>query len=146
MAGSVNRAILIGNLGRDPEIRQVGDKEVANLSLATSESWRDKQTGERREKTEWHRITIWNEHLIKVCKDYLKKGSKLYIEGSIQTRKYQDSSGADKYATEIVLQGYNGQLMMLDSKEGSVVNEAASESFINEAERVFPGAEVKRPF
>ncbi len=116
MSGSVNRVILIGNVGKDPEIRAVGSKEVANLSLATSESWKDKSTGEKKERTEWHRIVIWNEPLVNLCKQYIKKGSKLYIEGQIQTRKWTDASGVEKYSTEIVLQGFNATLTMLDSK------------------------------
>lgn len=116
MAGSVNKVILIGNLGRDPEIRSLnsGDK-VANLSIATSESWKDKSTGERKEKTEWHRVTVFNEHIVKVCESYLKKGSTVYIEGQLQTRKYE-KNGADHYATEIVLQRFNGVLTMLGGK------------------------------
>lgn len=117
MAGSVNKVILVGNLGRDPEVRSLNDgSPVVNLSLATSESWRDKATGERREKTEWHRIVIFNENLAKVAQNYLKKGSKIYIEGQLQTRKWQDQSGQDKYSTEVVLQRYRGELTMLDSK------------------------------
>ena len=142
---SVNKVILVGNLGKDPEVKLVGDKEVANLSLATSESWKDKATGEKKERTEWHRVVVWNEHLISVCKNYLKKGSKIYLEGQIQTRKWVDNMGAEKYSTEIVLPGFNGTLTMLDSK-GDRQSDAASESFAKEAEKVFPGAEVKRPF
>ncbi len=116
MAGSVNKVILIGNLGRDPEIRSLnsGDK-VANLSVATSESWRDKSSGERKEKTEWHRVTVFNEHIVKVCESYLKKGSTVYIEGQLQTRKYE-KNGVDHYATEIVLQRFNGVLTMIGGK------------------------------
>ena len=117
MAGSVNKVILIGNLGADPEIRRTQDgRPIANLSVATSESWRDKNTGERREKTEWHRVVIFNEGLCKVAENYLKKGSKVYIEGQLQTRKWQDQSGQDKYSTEVVLQGFNGNLTMLDGR------------------------------
>ena len=120
MAGSVNKVILIGNLGRDPEIRSLQDgNKVANLSLATSDTWRDKNTGERRERTEWHRVVIFNEHLIKVAQNYLKKGSKIYIEGQLQTRKWQDQSGQDKYCTEVVLRRYRGELTMLDSRASS---------------------------
>ncbi|WP_022696635.1 single-stranded DNA-binding protein [Euryhalocaulis caribicus] len=117
MAGSVNKVILVGNLGRDPEIRSLnsGDR-VANLRLATSENWRDKASGERREKTEWHSIAIFNENLVKVAENYLRKGSKVYIEGQLQTRKWQDQQGQDKYTTEIVLQKFRGELQMLDSK------------------------------
>lgn len=114
---SVNKVILVGNLGADPEIRRTQDgKAIANLRVATSESWRDKSTGERKEKTEWHRVTIFSEAITKVAEQYLKKGSKVYLEGSLQTRKWQDKDGQDKYSTEIVLQGFNSSLVMLDSK------------------------------
>jgi single-strand DNA-binding protein len=114
MAGSVNKVILVGNLGRDPEVRRTQDgRPVVNLSLATSETWRDKTTGERRERTEWHRVVIFNENLCRIAEQYLKKGSKIYLEGQLQTRKWQDQSGQDKYTTEIVLQ-FNSQLTMLD--------------------------------
>jgi len=117
MAGSVNKVILIGNLGKDPEIRRTNDgKPIANLSIATSESWRDKSTGDRKEKTEWHRVVIFSEPLCKIAEQYLKKGSKVYIEGSLQTRKWTDQSGVEKYSTEVVLQGFNGTLTMLDGK------------------------------
>jgi len=120
MAGSVNKVILIGNLGRDPEIRTLnsGDR-VANLRIATSETWRDKATGERKEKTEWHQVVIFNENIVKVAENYLKKGSTVYIEGSLQTRKYTDAQGAEKYSTEIVLQRFNGQLTMLGGRGDS---------------------------
>ena len=112
---SINKVILIGNLGADPEIRQTKDgKKIANLSVATSESWKDKNTGEKRAKTEWHRVVIFNEGLAGVAERYLKKGSKVYIEGALQTRKWQDKNGQDKYSTEIVLQGFNSTLVMLD--------------------------------
>ncbi len=130
MAGSVNKVILVGNLGRDPEIRsmQNGGK-VANLSVATSETWRDRQSGERREKTEWHRVVIFNENLLDVAEKYLHKGSKVYIEGQLQTRKWQDQSGQDKYSTEVVLQRFRGELQMLDARGegggGGMVGEAA---------------------
>ena len=115
MAGSVNKVILVGNLGRDPEARQMQDgNSVVNLSLATSESWRDKNTGERREKTEWHRVVIFNERLVDVAQKYLRKGSKIYIEGQLQTRKWTDQSGVEKYSTEVVLQRFRGELQMLD--------------------------------
>ncbi len=119
MAGSVNKVILIGNLGRDPEVRsfQNGGK-VCNLRIATSETWKDKQSGERKEKTEWHTVAIFSEPLVRVCEQYLKKGSKVYIEGKLQTRKWQDQSGQDRYSTEVVLQGYDGTLTMLDGREG----------------------------
>ena len=118
MAGSVNKVILIGNLGRDPEVRttQSGTK-VANLSLATSDSWKDKNTGERKEKTEWHRVVIFG-NLADIAERYLKKGSKVYISGQLQTRKWQDQSGQDKYTTEVVLQEFNGELTMLDGRSG----------------------------
>jgi len=123
MAGSVNKVILVGNLGADPEIRRLNSGEpVVNLSVATSETWRDKNSGDRRERTEWHRVVIFNENLAKVAENYLKKGSKVYIEGQLQTRKWQDQSGQDKYTTEIVLQRFRGDLQMLDSRgegEGS---------------------------
>lgn len=119
MAGSVNKVILVGNLGADPEIRRLTDgRPVANLRLATSESWKDKATGEKREKTEWHRIVCFNEGLCRVIEQYLKKGAKIYIEGQLQTRKWQDKDGQDKYSTEVVLQGFNSQLVMLDSRGG----------------------------
>ena len=119
MAGSVNKVILVGNLGRDPEVRRLtsGDP-VVNLSIATSESWRDKASGERKEKTEWHRVVIFNEGLCKVAEQYLKKGAKVYIEGQLQTRKWTDQSGAEKYSTEVVLQGFNSNLTMLDGRGG----------------------------
>jgi single-strand DNA-binding protein len=119
MAGSVNKVILIGNLGADPEIRRTQDgRPIANLRVATSETWRDKATGERREKTEWHRVVIFNEGLCKVVEQYVKKGSKVYLEGSLQTRKWQDKDGQDRYSTEVVLQGFNSQLTMLDKVGG----------------------------
>ncbi len=119
MAASVNKVILVGNLGADPDIRtmQSGDKLV-NLSIATSESWKDKMSGERREKTEWHRVVIFNKGLVNVCENYLKKGAKVYIEGQLETRKWQDQNGNDKYTTEIVLRPYRGELTMLDSRGG----------------------------
>ncbi len=120
MAGSVNKVILIGNLGKDPEIKTMQDgREIARLTLATSESWKDKQSGERREKTEWHNISIFNEGLVNIAKNYLRKGSKVFIEGSLQTRKWQDQNGQDRYSTDVVLQGFNGNLTMLDSKGGN---------------------------
>ena len=119
MAGSVNKVILIGNLGRDPEIRSLNNGErVVNLSLATSETWRDKNSGERKEKTEWHRVVIFNENIAKVAENYLKKGSTVYIEGSLQTRKWTDQSGQEKYSTEVVIQRFNGQLTMLGGRDG----------------------------
>ncbi len=119
MAGSVNKVILVGNLGADPEVRRLNSGDaVVNMRIATSESWRDKQTGERREKTEWHNIVIFNEHLAKVAEQYLHKGSKVYIEGQLQTRQWEDQSGQKRYTTEIVLQRYRGELQMLDTRGG----------------------------
>ncbi|CAN7301388.1 single-stranded DNA-binding protein [Brucella pseudogrignonensis] len=117
MAGSVNKVILVGNLGADPEIRRLnsGD-QIANLRIATSESWRDRQTGERKDRTEWHSVVIFNENLAKVAEQYLKKGAKVYIEGALQTRKWQDQNGNDRYSTEIVLQKFRGELQMLDGR------------------------------
>ncbi|NNE23724.1 MAG: single-stranded DNA-binding protein [Rhizobiales bacterium] len=117
MAGSVNKVILVGNLGADPEIKRTQDgRPIANLRVATSESWRDKQTGERRERTEWHRVVIFSEGLCRIAEQYLKKGAKVYLEGQLQTRKWQDQSGQDRYSTEVVLQGFNSTLTMLDSR------------------------------
>jgi single-strand DNA-binding protein len=119
MAGSVNKVILVGNLGKDPEVRRLGSGEpVVNLSLATSESWKDKATGERKEKTEWHRVVIFNENLARVAEQYLRKGSKVYVEGQLQTRKWQDQSGQEKYSTEVVLQRFRGELTLLDGRGG----------------------------
>ncbi len=119
MAGSVNKVILIGNLGRDPEIRRTQDgRPIANLNVATTESWRDRNSGERRDKTEWHRVVIFSEGLCRIAEQYLKKGSKVYIEGQLQTRKWQDQSGQDRYSTEVVLQNYGGTLTMLDGRDG----------------------------
>jgi single-strand DNA-binding protein len=119
MAGSVNKVIIVGNLGRDPEVRsfQNGGK-VVNLNVATSETWRDKQSGERKERTEWHRVAILNENLARIAEQYLKKGSKVYIEGQLETRKWQDQSGAEKYTTEIVLRPYRGELTLLEGRDG----------------------------
>jgi len=119
MAGSVNKVILVGNLGKDPEIRNTNaGKPIANLTVATSEAWKDRNTGERKEKTEWHRVVIFNEGLSRIAEQYLKKGSKVYLEGQLQTRKWQDQAGVDKYTTEVVLQGFNSTLTMLDTKGG----------------------------
>ena len=120
MAGSVNKVILVGNLGKDPEIRRTQDgRPIANLRIATSDTWRDKATGERKEKTEWHRVVIFNEGLCKVAEQYLKKGAKVYIEGQLQTRKWTDQSGVEKYSTEVVLQNFNSTLTMLDGRSGA---------------------------
>ena len=119
MAGSVNKVILVGNLGKDPEIRRTQDgRPIANLSIATSDTWRDKATGERKEKTEWHRVVIFSEPLCKIVEQYLKKGAKVYIEGQLQTRKWTDQAGVEKYSTEVVLQGFNSTLTMLDGRSG----------------------------
>jgi single-strand DNA-binding protein len=124
MAGSVNKVILIGNLGADPEIRRTGDgRPVANLRVATNESWRDKNTGERREKVEWHRVVIFNEGLCRIVEQYLKKGAKVYLEGQLQTRKWQDKEGQDRWSTEVVLQGFNSQLTMLDGRGGGAAGD-----------------------
>ncbi len=121
MAGSVNKVILIGNLGKDPEMRRTQDgRPIANLRLATTESWRDKNSGEKREKTEWHSVVIFNENLCKVVEQYVKKGAKLYIEGQLQTRKWQDKDGQERYSTEVVLQNFNGTLTMLDARGGGM--------------------------
>lgn len=119
MAGSVNKVILIGNLGRDPETRTFSNGgKVCNLSIATSENWKDRQTGERRERTEWHRVAIFSEGLANVAERYLRKGSKVYIEGQLRTRKWQDQSGNDRYSTEVVIDGFNGSMTMLDGRDG----------------------------
>lgn len=119
MAGSVNKVILVGNLGKDPEVRRLTSGEpVVNLSIATSESWRDKASGERKEKTEWHRVVIFNKNLADVAEKYLKKGAKVYVEGQLQTRKWTDKDGAEKYSTEVVLQNFRGELTMLDGRNG----------------------------
>ena len=130
MAGSLNKALLIGRLGADPEIKQMNNgKNVARLSLATSESWKDKNTGEKKEKTEWHRVVIFNEGLVNVIQQYLKKGAQIYIEGQITTRKWKDeSTGQDKYSTEIVLQGYNSTLKMLNTRSSNDLSSTASEA------------------
>ena len=120
MAGSLNKVLLIGRLGNDPEIKQMQNgKSVARLSVATSESWKDKSTGERKEKTEWHRVVIFNEGLVNVVQKYLKKGAQVYIEGQLNTNKYTDNNGQEKYSTQIVLQGYSSSLTMLDGKNSS---------------------------
>jgi len=128
MAGSVNKVILVGNLGADPDIRRTQDgRPIANLSIATSESWKDKNSGEKREKTEWHRVVIFNEGLCRIAEQYLKKGAKVYVEGQLQTRKWKDQSGQDKYSTEVVLQGFNSVLTMLDSVGGGRTQMAAGQ-------------------
>jgi single-strand DNA-binding protein len=128
MAGSVNKVILVGNLGRDPEVRRLGSGDpVVNLRVATSETWKDKQTGERKEKTEWHSVVIFNENLARVAEQYLKKGSKVYIEGQLQTRKWQDQQGQERYSTEVVLQRFRGELTILDSRGGGGGSDYADE-------------------
>lgn len=119
MAGSVNKVILVGNLGRDPEVRSFPNGgKVCNLRIATSETWRDRNTGERKERTEWHSVAIFNENLAKIAEQYLRKGSKVYIEGQLETRKWQDQSGADRYTTEVVLRQFRGELTLLDGRDG----------------------------
>jgi len=126
MAGSVNKVILIGNLGADPEIRHTQDgRPIVNLRVATSDSWRDKATGERREKTEWHRVVIFSEGLARIAEQYLRKGSKVYLEGALQTRKWEDQSGQERYTTEVVLQGFNSTLTMLDGRQGGGMGESS---------------------
>jgi single-strand DNA-binding protein len=134
MAGSVNRVILLGNVGQDPEIRSTKDgKEVANLSVATSEQWKDKNTGEKKSKTEWHRVVVFGS-LVSVVKNYVKKGSQIYVEGKLQTRKWKDNSGADKYTTEVVLQGFNSTLTMLDSRQTNEYDQTAPEEKVEKAQ------------
>jgi single-strand DNA-binding protein len=129
MAGSVNKVILVGNLGADPEIRRTADgRPIANLRVATSENWKDKATGERRERTEWHRVVIFSEGLAKIAEQYLKKGSKVYLEGQLQTRKWQDKEGQDRWTTEVVLQGFNSTLTMLDGRSGGGSGESLQDS------------------
>lgn len=124
MAGSINKVILIGNLGKDPEVRKTQDgKSIVNFSVATSETWKDRNTGERREKTEWHRVVVFNEGLARIAEQYLRKGSKVYIEGQLQTRKWTDQSGQEKYTTEVVLQGFNSALTMLDGRRDGGASE-----------------------
>src|SRR5215468_8512776 len=136
MAGSVNKVILVGNLGRDPEIRSTQDgTRIANLAVATSESWRDRVSGERKERTEWHRVVIFNERLAEIAEKYLKKGSKVYVEGALQTRKWTDNSGQERYTTEVVLQRFRGELTMLDSARGAggpPIEGSYDESFADE--------------
>jgi single-strand DNA-binding protein len=140
MAGSVNKVILVGNLGADPEIRSMnsGDR-IANLRVATAETWRDKTTGARKERAEWHRVVIFNDNLVKVAESYLKKGSKVYIEGAIQTRKWTDQSGQEKFSTEIVLQKFRGELTMLDGAKSDGADDGAD--FERQVKDAFPGAE-----
>ncbi len=141
MAGSLNKVLLIGRLGADPEIKQmVNGKNVARLSIATSQSWKDKNSGERKEKTEWHRVVIFNEGLINVVQQYLKKGANVYVEGQLSTRKWKDeASGQDKYSTEIVLQGYNSSLTMLDGK-----NKSGTSNLVNDEKSSLPDENIKQ--
>ena len=145
MAGSVNKVILVGNLGKDPEIRRTQDgRPIATLSVATSDSWKDKNSGERKEKTEWHRVVIFNEGLCRIAEQYLKKGSKVYLEGALQTRKWTDKDGVDKYSTEVVLQGFNSSLTMLDGRSGGGGGEMSQDdgdSFGSSS----PSAPARRP-
>ncbi len=128
MAGSVNKVILVGNLGADPEIRKTQDgRPIANLRIATSESWRDKNSGERRERTEWHRVVIFSEGLCRIAEQYLRKGSKVYLEGQLQTRKWEDQQGQERYSTEVVLQGFNSTLTMLDSRAGGSTGDSGGD-------------------
>lgn len=138
---SLNKVMLIGNLGKDPEIRAMqSGSEIANLTVATAESWKDKNTGEKKEKTEWHRVVVFDANLVNVCKNYLKKGSKVYLEGQLQTRKWTDKDGAEKYSTEIVLQNFGGTIIMLDGKQSSSGSQSATSSIVEEAKKQFPGA------
>jgi len=150
---SLNKVMLIGNVGQDPEIRATQQgKEIANLSIATSEKWKDKNTGEKREKTEWHRVVIFSEGLVKVIKQYVKKGDKLYIEGQLQTRKWQDQSGQDRYSTEVVLQGYNAKIDMLSSKNsggnqgGGGYSQQGGQSYADPANPPQPDLDDEIPF
>ncbi len=143
MAGSVNKVILVGNLGRDPEVRRTnaGDP-IVNFSVATSESWRDKASGERKERTEWHRVVIFNENLAKVAEQYLRKGAKVYLEGQLQTRKWTDKDGAEKYSTEVVLQRFRGELVMLDSRGGEGAGAPARTGTASEPAASFERSEM----
>jgi single-strand DNA-binding protein len=136
MAGSVNKVILVGNLGADPDVKRTQDgRAIVNLSIATSDQWRDKNTGERKEKSEWHRVVIFSEGLCKVAENYLKKGSKVYLEGALQTRKWQDQQGQDKYSTEIVLQGFNSTLTMLDGRSDNANNSGGNYGAASQGEQ-----------
>jgi single-strand DNA-binding protein len=148
MAGSVNKVILVGNLGRDPEIRTMNNGgRIANLNIATSESWRDKATGERKEKTEWHRVVIFNENLAKIAEQYLRKGSTVYIEGQLQTRKWTDQAGVEKYSTEIVLQGFNGNMTLLGGRDagGSSQSYSGDQGGYDEAYAPAPQTGARAP-
>lgn len=141
---SLNKVLLIGNVGKDPEIRYTQDaSEIANLSLATSESWKDKMTGERKEKTQWHKVVIFNDNLVQVIKNYVKKGSKLYIEGTLQTRKWTDKNGDDKYSTEVVLQGFGGSIVLLDKGEAvSEHSKAKADGYVKQEGAALPDDEI----
>lgn len=133
MAGSINKVIIIGNLGQDPQIRATQDgKEIASLNVATSQSWKDKSTGERKEKAEWHRVVIFNENLVRVVKEWARKGSKLYIEGQLQTRKWVDKEGVDRFVTEIVVQGYNCSITLLDSQKQAGQREQQADDLLDD--------------
>ncbi len=144
MAGSVNKVILIGNLGKDPEIRNMpsGDR-IANLTIATSEQWRDKNSGERKEKTEWHRVVIFNDNLAKIAEQYLRKGSSVYVEGSLQTRKWTDQQGVEKYSTEVVLQRFNGNLTLLGGRDSGGASSGGGGGY-NDYEDSYGGGEPAR--
>ena len=134
MVGSVNKVILVGNLGRDPEVRATQNgKEIAHLSIATSEVWRDRQSGERRERTEWHRVVVFIEGLVNLCKNYLRKGSKVYLEGALQTRKWTDNNGQERYTTEVVLQGWAATMVMLDPRRDGDAGETSGGAYANNA-------------
>lgn len=140
---SLNKCTFIGNLGKDPEIRAMqSGNEIASFSLGVSESWKDKNTGERKSKTEWVRVVVFNENLVRVVKNYLKKGSKVYIEGQMQTRKWTDQAGVEKYSTEIVLQNYGGTIIMLDGKQSSSDDHSPASAIVEEAKKQFPGAQM----
>ncbi len=146
MAGSVNKVILVGNLGKDPEVRHTQDgKPIVNLSIATSESWRDRNSGERKEKTEWHRVVIFSEGLAKVAEQYLKKGSTVYIEGQLQTRKWTDKDGVEKYSTEVVLQGFNSTLTMIGGRAGGGSEASSSSSSYSGGDEFGQSSPMERP-
>ena len=147
MAGSLNKVLLIGRLGADPEIKQmVNGKSVARLSLATSNTWKDKNTGEKKEKTEWHRIVIFNEGLVRIAEQYLKKGSKVFLEGQLQTRKWEDKDGIEKYTTEVVLQNFNGNLTMLGGRNDNSSSDFASDSISSESASISTDMDDDIPF
>ena len=147
MAGSINKVILVGNLGADPEIRQTKDgRPIANLSIATGESWKDKNSGERRDKTEWHRIVIFNEGLVRIAEQYLKKGSKVFLEGQLQTRKWEDKDGIEKYTTEVVLQNFNGNLTMLGGRNDNSSSDFGNDSISSESTSISSDMDDDIPF